>query len=159
MRKRRLPESTYRVQFHAGFTFSDAARIAPYLRELGVSHCYASPYLKARPGSLHGYAITDHQQLNPEIGTTDDYGAWIAALERNGLGQILDIVPNHMAIVGNENRWWNDVLENGPASPYAEFFDIDWSASTRPDLQGRVLVPILGEPHGRVLEAQQLRLA
>lgn len=159
LRTRRLPESTYRVQFHAGFTFSDAARMAPYLHELGVSHCYASPYLKARPGSLHGYAITDHRQLNPEIGTNEDYGAWIAALERHDLGQVLDIVPNHMAIVGNENRWWNDVLENGPASPYAEFFDIDWSASARSDLQGRVLVPILGEPYGKVLEAQQLRLA
>src|SRR5438552_4932329 len=92
----RLPESTYRLQFHAGFTFRDAARLVPYLAELGITDCYASPYLKARPGSLHGYDITDHRQLNPEIGSEADYAAWTDALQEHGLGQVLDTVPNHM---------------------------------------------------------------
>src|SRR5438105_4620648 len=157
-RRQRLPEATYRLQFHGGFTFQDARRIVPYLRDLGITHCYASPYLKARPGSQHGYDIIDHAKLNPEIGSEEDYAAWIAALNAHGLGQILDTVPNHMGIVGNENAWWNDVLENGPASPYANHFDIAWYASPRPELQGRVLLPILGDPYGKVLESQQLRL-
>ncbi len=156
---RRLPEATYRVQLHAGFTFRDARRIVPYLSELGVSHCYSSPYLKARPGSTHGYDITDHRVLNPEIGTEEDYADWIKTLREHHLGQILDMVPNHMGVVGNENPWWNDVLENGPASPYAAYFDIAWYSSPRPQLQGRVLIPILGDPYGKVLEAGQLRLA
>ena len=152
------PEATYRLQFHGGFTFADAARIVPYLRDLGISHCYASPYLKAHAGSAHGYDITDHAQLNPEVGTPQDYAAWTDALRERSMGQVLDIVPNHMAVTGNDNRWWNDVLENGPASPYAEFFDIDWAASNRPELLGRILVPTLGEPYGKVLEAGQLGL-
>ena len=154
-----LPEASYRLQFHAGFTFADATAIVPYLAALGISHCYASPFLKARSGSLHGYDITDHAHINPEIGTLDDYAAWANTLREHGLGQIVDMVPNHMAVTGNENRWWNDVLESGPASPYAEFFDIDWAASSRPELHGRVLLPVLGEPYGKVLEAGQLRLA
>ncbi|HYT95393.1 MAG TPA: malto-oligosyltrehalose synthase [Gemmataceae bacterium] len=156
--RRTLPEATYRLQFHAGFTFHDALRIVPYLRDLGVTHCYASPYLKARPGSQHGYDIVDHRQLNPEIGSNEDYAAWVEALHEHGLGQILDIVPNHMGILGNENLWWNDVLENGPASPYAAYFDIAWYASHRPELWGKVLLPILGAPYGKALEAQELRL-
>src|SRR5262249_10322189 len=96
--------------------------------------------------------------LNPEIGTEADYDAWVAALHEHGLGQILDTVPNHMGIVGNENPWWNDVLENGPSSAYAAYFDIAWYASPRPEFQGKVLVPMLGEPYGRVLEAGQIRL-
>src|SRR5262245_38800409 len=92
----RLPESTYRLQFHAGFTVRDALDIVPYLRDLGITHCYASPYLKARPGSTHGYDIIDHSRLNPEIGTSEDYEAWIGGLRAHGLGQILDMVPNHM---------------------------------------------------------------
>src|SRR5580658_8528681 len=99
-----LPESTYRLQFHAGFTFRDAAAIVEYLRELGVTHCYASPYLKARPGSQHGYDIIDHRALNLEIGTVLDYDEWIAQLHAHGMGQILDMVPNHMGIVGNTNE-------------------------------------------------------
>jgi (1->4)-alpha-D-glucan 1-alpha-D-glucosylmutase len=156
--RRRLPEATYRLQFHAVFTFRDATRIVAYLRDLGITHVYASPYLKARPGSCHGYDITDHQLLNPEIGTEADFAVWTMALRDNGLGQVLDIVPNHMGIIGNENRWWNDVLENGPASPYSEYFDIGWQSSPRPELKGRVLLPILGEPYGKALEAGQLRL-
>src|SRR5262245_45991427 len=121
--RRSLPESTYRLQFHAGFTFRDARAIVDYLHDLGVTHAYAAPFVKARPGSTHGYDIVDHTQLNPEIGTEEDFAAWVDALHERGLGQVLDIVPNHMGIVGNENPWWNDVLENGPASPHATFFD------------------------------------
>src|SRR5947209_18077738 len=99
-RRRPLPEATYRLQFHAGFTFRDAAALAGYLRDLGVTECYASPYLKARPGSTHGYDIVDHRSLNPEIGTDEDYRAFVGALHENGLGQVLDVVPNHMSIVG-----------------------------------------------------------
>ncbi len=153
-----LPESTYRLQFHAGFTFRDAERIVPYLRDLGITHCYASPYLKARPGSTHGYDIIDHRLLNPEIGTDAEYETWVAALHDHGLRQVLDVVPNHMGILGNENVWWNDVLENGPASPYAGYFDISWYASTRAELVGRLLLPVLGESYGKVLESGQLRL-
>src|SRR5262249_30446106 len=157
-RPRRFPESTYRVQFHAGFTFRDALRIVPYLRDLGITHCYASPYLKARPGSTHGYDIIDHRQLNPEIGSEEDYPAWVDALHEHGMGQILDTVPTQMGIMGNETRWWNDVLERGPSSPSASFFDIEWHASPRPELRNRVLLPVLGDPYGKVLESQQLRL-
>jgi (1->4)-alpha-D-glucan 1-alpha-D-glucosylmutase len=155
--ERRFPEATYRLQFHAGFTFRDACRLVPYLHELGISDCYASPYLKARPGSTHGYDILDHRQLNPEIGTEEDYNAWVLALQQHGMGQVLDIVPNHMGIVGNENTWWNDVLENGPSSPYAAYFDINWF-SYKPSLHERVLLPILGDPYGKVLESGQLVL-
>ncbi len=155
--RRPLPESTYRLQFHAGFTFRDATRLVPYLHELGVTHCYASPYLKARPGSRHGYDIQDHSALNPEIGSPDEYEAWVEALHAQGMGQILDVVPNHMGIVGNGNPWWNDVLENGPSSPFADYFDIDW-VSYKPTLHQKVLLPVLGGPYGKVLEAGQLRL-
>src|SRR5262249_55644677 len=156
--RRCAPEATYRLQFHAGFTFRDAAHIAPYLHDLGISHVYASPYLKARPGSKHGYDVLDHQHLNPEIGSDADYAAFTDALRQHELGQILDVVPNHMGIVGNENIWWNDILENGPASPYANYFDIAWQASPRPSLQNRVLLPLLGEPYGEALESQKIRL-
>ncbi len=155
----RLPESTYRLQFHAGFTFRDATAIVPYLRELGITHCYASPYLKARPGSTHGYDIIDHNCLNPEIGTPEDYEAMVVALREQGLGQILDTVPNHMGVGTNDNAWWNDVLEDGPSSRYGAYFDIAWRTSPRPELQDKVLLPVLGDPYGDALEAGQLRLA
>jgi (1->4)-alpha-D-glucan 1-alpha-D-glucosylmutase len=156
---RQPPESTYRLQFHAAFTFRDAAQIVPYLRDLGVTHVYASPYLKARPGSTHGYDIVDHALLNPEIGTPGDHDAFVATLREHGLGLILDIVPNHMGVATNDNAWWNDVLENGPASRYAEYFDIAWKVTARPELQDKVLIPVLGEPYGEALESGQLRLA
>jgi (1->4)-alpha-D-glucan 1-alpha-D-glucosylmutase len=155
--RRRPPEATYRLQFHAGFTFRDAAALADYLRRLGVSDCYASPYLKARPGSLHGYDITDHRRLNPELGTEADYEAFVAALQTNGLGQILDVVPNHMGVMSNDNPWWNDVLENGRSSPYSGYFDIDWH-SFKCDLKNKVLLPVLGDAYGKALEAGQVRL-
>src|SRR5262249_10237337 len=105
------PEATYRLQFHGEFTFADAARIVPYLDELGITHSDASPYLKAHAGTTHGYDITDHGILNPEIGPPEDSAAWTAALRARATGLTLDIVPNHMAVTGNDNRWWNDVLE------------------------------------------------
>src|SRR4051795_7885503 len=156
--RRHFPESTYRLQFHARFTFRDAARVVPYLHELGVTGCYTSPYLQARPGSQHGYDITNHQALNSEIGTPEEYDAFVKALHECGMGQVLDTVPNHMGVAGNENAWWNDVLENGLSSPYAGYFDIAWQASPRPELRDKVLLPILGDPYGKVLESGQLRL-
>jgi (1->4)-alpha-D-glucan 1-alpha-D-glucosylmutase len=156
--RRCVPESTYRLQFHAGFTFRDATRIVPYLRDLGITHCYASPYLKARSGSTHGYDIVDYTKLNPEIGTEGDYECFVNALTEHGLGQILDTVPNHMAVATNDNIWWNDILEHGPASRYAKHFDIAWRAWPRPQLENKVLLPVLGEPYGDVLDAGQLRL-
>lgn len=156
--QQRLPEATYRLQFHAGFTFRDAEAIVPYLHQLGITHCYASPYLQARQGSQHGYDITNHRVLNAEIGTQEDFEAWVAQLHAHRMGQILDVVPNHMGIVGNANAWWNDVLENGPLSPYANYFDIAWEDSPRSELHNRVLLPVLGHPYGEVLEAGQLQL-
>ena len=155
---RRLPEATYRLQFHAGFTFQDARRIVPYLRDLGVTHCYASPYL--RPAGQHP-RLRHHRSRLAQSGDRQQRGLQRpgAALKEHGLGQILDTVPNHMGIATNDNAWWNDILENGPASRYAEYFDIAWRASPRPELQDKVLLPVLGEPYGDVLEKGQLRLA
>jgi len=157
-RRRTAPQATYRVQLHAGFRFLDAQAIVPYLAGLGISDCSASPYLKAAPGSTHGYDITDHGMLNPEVGTADEHSSWLTALRDHGLGLLLDVVPNHMGILGNENPWWNDVLENGQASPYARYFDIDWAAPTRPENRGRVLLPFLGDLFGEILEQVELRL-
>jgi (1->4)-alpha-D-glucan 1-alpha-D-glucosylmutase len=153
-----LPESTYRLQFHAGFTFRDAAAIVPYLHDLGVTHRYASPYLKARPGSTHGYDVIDHGALNPELGTQEDYDAFVEALRSHGMGHILDIVPNHVGVATNDNAWWNDVLEHGPASRYANYFDIAWRGSPRPELHDKVMLPLLGAPYGQVLEKGELKL-
>ncbi|MDN5872341.1 MAG: hypothetical protein L0H73_16710 [Nitrococcus sp.] len=126
---------TYGLQFNRDFTFVDATRLVAYLHDLGISHCYASPYLKARPGSSHGYDIIDHTALNPEIGADEDFERFVAALHCHGMGQILDIVPNHMGVMGADNLWWLDVLENGEASPYPEYFDIDWRP-IREELRG-----------------------
>lgn len=156
--RRALPTTTYRLQFHAGFRFGDAGAILPYLEKLGVTDCYASPYLKAAPGSTHGYDITDHSRINPEIGDAEEHAALLAQLKERGMGLILDVVPNHMGILGNENPWWNDVMENGQASIFASYFDIDWFAPTRPENQGRIILPQLGDLYGRVLERGELRL-
>ena len=129
------------MQFHAGFTFCDALAIVPYLHDLGITHCYASPYLKASPGSLHGYDIIDHSVLNPEIGTPEEYERWVSALHDHGMGQILDTVPNHMGVGSSDNRWWNDVLENGPASRYASYFDIAWRSPSGPSCVIRSCYP------------------
>lgn len=153
----RIPLSTYRLQFNRDFTFSQATEIVPYLSALGISHCYASPYLRARPGSTHGYDIIDHKHLNPEIGTPEEYDRFVAALHEHGMGQILDVVPNHMGVMGSDNAWWLDVLENGEASAYADFFDIDWEP-LKDELQHKVLVPVLGDQYGVVLERGELKL-
>ena len=151
----RLPSATYRLQFNSAFTFADATAIVDYLHALGISDCYASPYLKAVPGSSHGYDVADPTQLNPEIGDETTYGAWIAALDAHGMGHILDLVPNHMGIAKSSNPWWLDVLENGPSSRYASFFDIEWRP-VKEELADKVLIPILGGQYGEVLEKQEL---
>jgi (1->4)-alpha-D-glucan 1-alpha-D-glucosylmutase len=153
-----IPRATYRVQLHRDFGFADATAIVPYLAELGISHVYCSPYLRARPGSQHGYDVVDHAMLNPEIGTREEFERFVAALKDHGLGHIADVVPNHMGIMGADNAWWMDVLENGPASAYAEYFDIDWGLID-PALAGKVLVPVLGDHYGNVLERGELALA
>lgn len=154
----RIPQATYRLQFNSDFRFRDAAAIVPYLHRLGISDIYASPYFKARPGSRHGYDILDQNCLNPEIGTEAEYEALVGALHVRGMGQILDIVPNHMCIEGQGNDFWLDVLENGPSSIYANFFDIDWHP-VKPELENKILIPILGDQYGTILENGELRLA
>lgn len=156
--RRSTPRATYRVQFHAEFTFRDVQALVPYLAALGVSDLYASPYLKARHGSRHGYDVCDHNQLNPELGTSEDFESLCATLAEHGLRQVLDIVPNHMGIASDENTWWRDVLENGQSSPYANHFDIDWFP-VKAELAGKVLLPVLGGQYGHVLEAGELKLA
>jgi (1->4)-alpha-D-glucan 1-alpha-D-glucosylmutase len=146
----RVPCSTYRLQLHKGFTFDDAAAIAGYLCELGVSHVYSSPYLQAAPGSMHGYDVVDHRKVNEELGGAAAHQHFCARLAEAKLGQVLDIVPNHMSL-GKENRYWWDVLENGASSRYASFFDIDWQPQEE-RLRDKVLVPILGDQYGRVLQ-------
>lgn len=156
MSKVKVPVSTYRLQLHKRFTFQDAAAIAPYLWELGISHVYSSPYLQAAPESMHGYDVVDHQRVNQELGGEPAFERFSKTLGENGLGQVLDIVPNHMAI-GAQNRMWWDVLENGQSSRYASFFDIDWMpAEAR--LREKVLVPVLADQYGRVLEAGEIQL-
>ncbi len=144
----RIPVSTYRVQFNRDFGFADALRIVDYLHDLGITDLYASPILKARPGSTHGYDITDPTQLNPELGTPEEFDQLCSALQAKGMGLLLDTVPNHMA-ASLDNPWWFDVLEKGEASPYAEFFDVNWESR-------KVLLPILGRPYGEVLENSEL---
>jgi (1->4)-alpha-D-glucan 1-alpha-D-glucosylmutase len=152
-----FPRATYRLQFNHEFTFADATRIVPYLARLGISHVYASPILKARPGSMHGYDVTDHTRLNPELGTDEEFAALVAALHEREMGLIVDIVPNHLGVMGDDNQWWLDVLENGPAARAAHHFDIDWRPN-RSSMRDRVLVPILGDVYGAVLERGELKL-
>jgi len=153
----RIPVSTYRVQLNRTCTFRDVATLIPYLHDLGITDLYCSPYFKAVPGSMHGYDVVDPNTLNPEIGTEEDYRAMIDELHRRGMGQLLDVVPNHMGITLQLNGWWQDVLENGPSASYAAFFDIDWDP-LKPELRNKVLLPILGGQYGVVLENQELRL-
>lgn len=154
----RIPLATYRLQFNAGFRFSHAREILSYLHDLGISDIYASPYFRARPGSQHGYDILDQNSLNPEIGGEEEYGELVEELKRWRMGQILDIVPNHMCIEGEGNAYWMDVLENGPSSRYAGFFDIDWHPIKK-ELDNKILIPILGDQYGTVLENGELRLS
>src|SRR5438874_5394729 len=120
------PLSTYRLQFHKDFRFEDARELVEYLHNFGISHVYSSPILKARPGSTHGYDISDHNLLNPEVGTEEEFHDFVERLKSFGMGQILDVVPNHMGVGRGDNPWWQDVLENGQAAKHADFFDIDW---------------------------------
>ena len=147
-----------RLQLHAGFTFADAARLVPYLASLGVSHLYASPILTARAGSPHGYDVVDPTRVNPELGGEAGLRGLVAALRAAGLGLIVDIVPNHMAVGGSDNAWWLDVLRHGPASRYAGFFDIDWNPGD-PALRDKLLAPFLGRSYGEALQAGELQLA
>jgi (1->4)-alpha-D-glucan 1-alpha-D-glucosylmutase len=153
----RIPTATYRLQLHSEFGFEAAAAIADYLQQLGISHVYSSPYLQAAPGSKHGYDVVDPHRVNEELGGAAAHDQFCKELGRNHLGQVLDIVPNHMAISGRRNRYWWDVLENGPASRYASFFDIDWQ-SPQEKLRNKLLVPILGDHYGRVLTRGELQL-
>ena len=150
--------ATYRVQLHADFDFDDAAAIAGYLSDLGVSHLYASPYLQAAPGSTHGYDVVNHSRVNEELGGEAGHRRLCDALGQAHLGQVLDVVPNHMAIPGRQNEWWWDVLENGPSSIYASYFDVDWDPPEA-KLRNRVLLPVLGDHYGRVLEAGEIELS
>ena len=152
----RVPTSTYRLQLHANFTFDDAANVAAYLKALGISHVYCSPYLQAAPGSMHGYDVVDHEKVNEELGGEEGHQRFCARLKELGLGQVLDIVPNHMAIGPRNQNWW-DVLENGPSSRFATWFDIDWHSS-EVKLQNKVLIPVLGDQYGRVLSAGQIQI-
>ena len=151
------PRATYRVQLNAQFGFADLQRILPYLCDLGVSHVYVSPFLRARAGSTHGYDVVDHNAINPEIGDETSLDRLCATLRALDMGLILDFVPNHMGVGPAENEWWRDVLEWGPASPYADFFDIDWRAP-KAELAGKILLPILGDHYGAVLERGELQL-
>jgi (1->4)-alpha-D-glucan 1-alpha-D-glucosylmutase len=153
----RIPTATYRLQFNKNFTFRQAREIVTYLHHLGISDAYASPYFQAGAESLHGYDITDHNKFNAAIGSREDYDAWVAELHAHGMGQIADFVPNHMGINDPQNVWWQDVLENGPSSLYAPYFDIDWRP-LKTDLHDKVLLPILGDQYGRVLERGELRI-
>lgn len=153
----RIPTATYRLQLHSEFGFDEAAAIADYLHDLGISHVYSSPYLQAAPGSKHGYDVVDHHKLNEELGGAEAHDRFSKRLGQCDLGQVLDIVPNHMAIAGRRNRYWWDVLENGPSSRYAAYFDIDWQPHEE-KLRNKLLVPILGDHYGRALSRQEIQL-
>jgi (1->4)-alpha-D-glucan 1-alpha-D-glucosylmutase len=153
----RVPVSTYRVQMHKDFTFGDAQGIVGYLKKLGISDFYSSPIFEARPGSMHGYDVTRHDRLNPELGGDEGFLSFSAELQRQELGLLLDIVPNHMG-VGNDSVWWQDVLENGHASQYSEYFDIDWKP-LKPALRNKLLLPILGNQYGTELESKHIQVS
>jgi len=152
-----VPRATYRLQMHAGFGFDDAAAIADYLEQLGVSHVYCSPYLQAAAGSTHGYDVVDPRRVNEELGGSEAHARFCRTLGEFHLGQVLDIVPNHMSIADRKNRWWWDVLENGPSSRYAEYFDVEWQPPEA-KLHNIVMLPILGDHYGRIVERGEIQL-
>jgi (1->4)-alpha-D-glucan 1-alpha-D-glucosylmutase len=154
---KRIPRATYRLQFNRSFTFQQAGEILDYLDELGISDVYASPLFQAGLESTHGYDICCYDKINPNLGTEEDFNRFAASVKKHGLGLLLDIVPNHMS-ASLENGWWVDVLEKGRESAYAKFFDIDWD-SDHPGLRNKVLLPVLEDHYGRVLESGKLRLA
>jgi (1->4)-alpha-D-glucan 1-alpha-D-glucosylmutase len=155
--KPRIPTATYRLQFSRNFTFKDAIQVIPYLEKLGISDVYSSPFYRSRGKTDHGYDVINHNELNPVLGTEEDFKAFADALKQRGMGHIADFVPNHMGIADPDNEWWMDVLENGPGSVYASFFDIDWDP-VKPQLQNKVLLPVLGDQYGKVLESGQFEL-
>ncbi|WP_326542516.1 malto-oligosyltrehalose synthase [Pseudorhodoferax sp.] len=152
-----IPRATYRLQLHKDFDFAAAQAILPYLQALGVSHVYCSPITRARPGSMHGYDVADPREISPELGGREAFERFALAARALDLQLLLDIVPNHMGVIGGDNPWWSDVLEHGQASAYAGFFDIDWQPMD-PAMAGKLLVPVLGAPYGEVLAQGQLQL-
>src|SRR5579862_4921088 len=152
-----VPIATYRLQFNSDFRFTDATALVEYLATLGITDIYASPILASRRGSKHGYDATDSTQIDPDIGTLQNFEQFENALLEHGMRLVLDIVPNHMA-ASSENRWWMDVLENGSDSGFASYFDIDWHPPSR-NLEGKVLLPVLGRPFGEALDRGDLRLS
>jgi (1->4)-alpha-D-glucan 1-alpha-D-glucosylmutase len=153
----RIPGATYRLQLGSGFTFHEARALVPYLAELGITDCYLSPILETCAPGSHGYDVADHGRISHALGGEAGYRTLTDTLHDHGMGVLLDIVPNHMGISRGRNAWWQDVLENGSASPYASFFDIEWEPP-KPELKHRILLPILEDHYGRVLERQELRL-
>ena len=153
----RIPTATYRLQFNHSFTFARARALVPYFHALGISDCYASSFLRAMPGSMHGYDVIDPTTLNGEIGSEQEFAAMAETIRTHSMGLILDVVPNHMGIGKVLNAWWRDVLENGPSSRYADAFDIDWHPIKR-ELESKVLLPILGDQYGTVLENQEIQM-
>ena len=152
-----IPIATYRLQLTTDFNFEAAAQVVPYLKALGITHLYASPFMQARRGSTHGYDIVDHTKLNPELGGEAGFERLSAALKQHNLGLILDFVPNHVGVHFADNPWWLDVLEWGPASPYAASFDIDWEQLPY-RARGGVLLPIIGSSYGQALERGEIEL-
>jgi len=152
-----VPSATYRLQFHAGFTFADATEILDYLQALGISDVYSSPYFRSGATSTHGYDVADHNRINPALGGEKGFRAFASGLRARGMGQVLDFVPNHMGISEPINRWWMDVLENGPMSQHEAYFDIEWHP-LKQELENKVLLPILGDRYGRVLENGEFHL-
>src|SRR2546430_76324 len=146
----RVPRATYRLQLGPGLTFDDAAALVDYLDALGVSDAYTSPFLETATRGSHGYDVADHDRLRAELGGEPAFQRLAAALGARGMGLLVDVVPNHMGIAQNRNAWWHDVLENGPASPYASTFDIDWRP-VKTELTDKVLLPVLGDQYGAVL--------
>ena len=153
----RAPLATYRFQFNRGFNFRQATELVPYLRNLGISHLYASPLFEAAPGSPHGYDTCDFHQLNRWLGTNTEFEGLVAKLHQNGMSLVLDVVPNHMGVSGPWNRWWWDVLTQGQSSPYASYFDISWH-SPDPRLDGKILLPVLGDRYPKLLNRGEIRL-
>jgi (1->4)-alpha-D-glucan 1-alpha-D-glucosylmutase len=152
-----MPLATYRLQLGPRLTFDDAAGLVPYLAALGISDCYVSPFFETSSDSSHGYDVSDHNRIREELGGEPAFIRFSDALRRYGMGLLVDLVPNHMGIAGNRNRWWLDILEHGAGSRYAHVFDIDWNRAT-PELAGKVLLPVLGDQYGIVLERGELRL-
>jgi len=153
--RNRVPVTTYRFQLTPTFTFDHAAEVVPYLARLGVTEVYFSPIFRAKPGSTHGYDVCDFGELNPELGGAEGFARLHAILQSHGMGLVQDFVPNHMAVEPVLNPWWRSMLEHGPASPFAKFFDVDWDP-IKPELRGKILLPFLGDHYGSVLKRGEL---